>query len=392
MVILFLTTGLEPGKDGVGDYTRLLAAECIRRGQTCYLMALNDSFVSQPVEASELVDGVEMPILRLPATLSWKERARLAVDFQAWRPVDWVSLQFVCYGFNPKGMVWNLAGFLEAMIGNHPLHVMFHETWIGIDKDSSFKARILGGIQRHFIRKLFHRLKPRLVTTSIKFYVAMLRDIGFSAIELPLFGNIPIRPRDNGCELPGNLIQAGICDRNGVHPDRLVGLFFGTFNPYWKAEPFMQIMASGLQKNGKRACLISAGRQGGPGKSRWEELRKKYSPTIDFIALGECTPAQVSALMHLADFGVANTAWHLLGKSGSTTAMLDHGLPVIVTGYDLQESAAFTPSKNPLVHFCDETLEDKLWKGLPRRPAHDSSIKVAEEFIDHLMKLSETRS
>ena len=238
--------------------------------------------------------------------------------------------------------------------------------------------------------KLFHRLKPRLVTTSITFYVALLRGIGFSAIELPLFGNIPIRPRNNGYELPGNLIQAGICDRNGVHPDRLVGLFFGTFNTSWRAEPFMQIMASALQKNGKRACLISAGRQGGPGESRWEELRKKYSPTIDFIALGECTPAQVSALMHLADFGVANTAWHLLGKSGSTTAMLDHGLPVIVTGYDLQESAALTPSENPLVHFCDETLEAKLWNGLPRRPAHYSGEEAAEKFIGYLTKLSGT--
>ena len=50
MVILFLTGCLQPGKDGVGDYTRLLARECIRQGQACCLIALDDPYVREPME------------------------------------------------------------------------------------------------------------------------------------------------------------------------------------------------------------------------------------------------------------------------------------------------------------------------------------------------------
>jgi hypothetical protein len=390
MVILFLTSGLEPGKDGVGDYTRLLAAECIRRNQTCLLIALNDGYVSQPVEASESVEGVEMRLLRLPASLPWSERAKLAVNFQTSQPIDWVSLQFVCYGFNPKGVVWNLAGFFDSIIAGRPLHVMFHETWIGIDKTSSFKSRVIGKIQRHYLRRLFRQLHPRLVTTSNAFYVTLLRGIGFSAIETPLSSNLPVRPRGDGSDLPEKLIQAGICDASGSHSDRWLGLFFGALYPDWKAEPFMRIMASAFEKSGKRVCLVSAGRIGGPGKIRWEKFKERYGPAIDFVALGDCTPAQVSALMHIADFGVSNTAWHLLGKSSSTATMLDHGLPVIVTDYDSLPTASASQPENPLLHRCDESLENKLWKGLPRQPARYGGGEAAEKFIGYLTRSSGT--
>ena len=116
MVILFLTSCLEPGKDGVGDYTRLLAAECIRRHQACSIMALNDPYVSQPVESTESVDGIPLSTLRLPARLSWEKRVELAVAFRAQRSVDWISLQFVSYGFNRKGIVRNLARHLEPIL------------------------------------------------------------------------------------------------------------------------------------------------------------------------------------------------------------------------------------------------------------------------------------
>jgi hypothetical protein len=41
MKLLFITGCLEPGKDGVGDYTRELATECARRGHAVFLISLN---------------------------------------------------------------------------------------------------------------------------------------------------------------------------------------------------------------------------------------------------------------------------------------------------------------------------------------------------------------
>ncbi len=46
MRIAFVTSGLEPGRDGVGDYTSGLAEECARRGHTVTQIALNDPFIT----------------------------------------------------------------------------------------------------------------------------------------------------------------------------------------------------------------------------------------------------------------------------------------------------------------------------------------------------------
>jgi len=390
MVILFITSGLEPGKDGVGDYTRLLAAECIRKNQSSVLLALNDPFVSQPTESIELVDGVSIPTLRLPETVSWEKRSSLAADFRTRHSVDWISLQFVCYGFHPKGILQNKASYFEHITRGYPLHVMFHETWIGVGKHPSLWHRIVGPIQRHYIRALFNRLKPRLATTSNSFYVSLLQGIGLSAIETPLFGNIPVSPTNDALNIPPVLIHSKVCDEKGAHPDRHIGLFFGTLHPSWKAEPFMSVFASARQKTGKQPCIISAGRTGSQGAQIWEDLQRRHGHVIEFIAVGECTPRQVSALMRLSDFGLATTPWHLLGKSGVVAAMLDHGLPVIVTDHDFQPIGAPSYSDDPLVHRYDGSLEDKLWAGLSRRPAQPRIHASAQNLIDHFTRLSPT--
>ena len=88
--------------------------------------------------------------------------------------------------------------------------------------------------------------------------------------------------------------------------------------------------------------------------------------------------------MQLADFGLASSPWHLVGKSGSVAAMLDHGLPVIVTRDELPSASAFSPSDDPLLHRCDTTLAAKLVAGLPRRPARDRVNDVVRDFLRNL--------
>src|SRR5260221_9151316 len=120
MSILFLTSGLEPGRDGVGDYARLLAAECIRQKQACHLIALNDPYVSEPVEAMDSVGGTPILTLRLPARLAWGKRVERVRAFRSQHPCEWVSLQFVAYGFQRKGIVGNLARHLEPITAGRP--------------------------------------------------------------------------------------------------------------------------------------------------------------------------------------------------------------------------------------------------------------------------------
>lgn len=378
MAILFLTSSLEPGRDGVGDYTRLLAGECIRQNRPCCIIALNDAHVSEPVEAIDNSQGTPIQTLRLPANLGWEKRIMLALDFRLNQKADWISLQFVGYGFDPRGMAGNLTQHLAPLVTGIPLHIMFHELWLGIGDDRPLKKRLLGYFQRQSIRNLVRRLRPRVITTTNPYYRELFEKVGIPAVELPLFGNIPALPiADN---LYGGLKQAGWVDESGSHPDRWLGLFFGALYSEWKPEPFMSALISAAKKTQRRASLVSAGRLGANGEKIWRDLASKYNHEVDFLTLGELPPAQISALMQVADFGLAASPWYLLGKSGSVAAMLDHGLPVIVTRDDFQPAVTAHPNQ-PLFHRCDTALESKLVAGLPKGPVRQSLPDRAADFI-----------
>jgi hypothetical protein len=381
MAILFLTACLEPGKDGVGDYSRLLARECARLGQPCHLLALNDPQITQPLESSETVAGLESRTLRLPATLPWDERIRLSIAFRDRLGIDRVSLQFVCFAWHPKGLVPRLAAHLAPIVGGRPLHVMFHEIWVGHGEAVPFKFRLLGLAQRFILRREMRRLRPRSVSTSNPLYVGLLRGIGLEASELPLFGNIPVPAPGEKISPPAALVRAGLCDETGAHPAFMIGLFFGTLHPEWMAEPFMSRFIAAARTAGRRPALVSIGHIGQAGAALWEQLRRDYSAQVELLALGPSSPEDISALMLIADFGVTANPWHLMGKSGTAAAMLDHGLPVVVTRPGVPVAEPSSWPADPLVLRADESLEARLAAGLPRRPPRARIEDVARAFL-----------
>ena len=90
------------GLGGVADYTRLLAGALKAHGIESLIIGLSDR------EASAILRDAtaEAPRLALPAALSWRERAAEAkAALDAFAP-DWVSLQFVPFAYNSKGVVW----------------------------------------------------------------------------------------------------------------------------------------------------------------------------------------------------------------------------------------------------------------------------------------------
>jgi glycosyltransferase involved in cell wall biosynthesis len=379
MRILFLCGSLEPAKDGVGDYVRSLATLCLRHGHECRMIALNDIFVTEPAETTEPMAGTKLTSLRMPQTISWPERVKLARAFRDRFQPDWVSLQFVGYGMNEKGIVAKLVPHFQAMVSGLRVHIMFHELWIGMPPAALFKHRAVGAWQLWGVKKLFAGLKPHLVTTSNSLYIEALKRIGVSASLLPLYGNIPVVDRSRDPDFPGWLGDLGI------HPAHRhqwwLGLFFGGLYPEWKPEPFLGILRRAAQKAGKRICLLSLGRPGEVGKEVWDKLREDY-PDLSLPVLGEQPAEIVSILMQVADFGVAASPWDLIGKSGSAAAMIEHGLPVIVTRQDRQSRFPVSepPSTDPLFHLCDDALESKLIPGLPKQAPRARREEIALRF------------
>lgn len=383
MRLAFICSGLEPGRDGVGDYTRLLAAECVRQGHEVLLIALNDkaAAVEGGLGAQEC-EGIALPCVRYAVSRPWSERFELArAELAAFAP-DWVSLQFVPYGFQPKGLPWFLARGLEKVIAKRPLQIMFHELWIGFGVRAPWKERLVGMLQRRCIFGLIRRLRPRVVQTSNATYAGLLGRGGVKARELPLFGNIPIAPE--GVALPSALAEAGVPCDPGRRGGWLVGLFFGTIHPEWEPEPLLGRLLNAARSSGKQLCLVSAGRMGETGVAIWERLRAVYGGQLTCVRCGELPVGEISALMRAADFGVSVSPWNLMGKSGSAAAMLDHGLPVIFTREDGLVCACEAEALAPFFYRCDEMLQARVATGLPKREPRRRLGEICARFLASL--------
>lgn len=377
MRIVFICSGLEPGHDGVGDYTRRLAAECVRQGHECRLVALNDKNARHGKQDS---DGIQMDCLRCASSLGWAERMAQLREFVSEFNPDWISLQYVPYGFQRKGLPWRFAGDIKPVIGGRPLHIMFHELWIGWGKAAPFKQRMIGTLHRWCILRMLRTLKPRVIHTSNATYVALLKQTSVPAVQLPIFGNIPVA--DVGAQplLPAEFVAAGIpadpASRNGWW----LAAFFGTLHPEWTPEPLISNLLQAAKQANKRVCLFAVGRIGTAGDVLWEKMTREWGHEIVFVKFGEQPTERVSLLLQMADFGVAVSPGMLIEKSSAAAAMLDHGLPIILSRDEAGTGVAEVASDTQF-HQCDGSLVAKLVAGLPKREPLPRTHEIGARFI-----------
>ena len=162
MKIIFLCGSLEPGRDGVGDYTRQLASELILNGHQAGIVAINDQHITDKFEGVQNLGSVSLRVLRLPSHIPALHRfkqARLWID--NFDP-EWLSLQFVPFAFHPKGLPFQMGKLLTTLTGDRRWHIMVHELWVGMNKESSLKFFWWGVFQRQLIKALFNKVMPAM--------------------------------------------------------------------------------------------------------------------------------------------------------------------------------------------------------------------------------------
>ncbi len=394
MTILFVCSCLEAGRDGVGDYTRRLALACAAQGHTCVVAAARDPFIAGP-EAVELVEqGVRF--LRLPLSGSWRDREnqlrRLATSSQT----DWICLQWVGYGFHPRGVAWEAAFHLPhvARRSGVSVCVMIHEPWIA-SSDAPLRHRVIGVAQRETLRLLLRRFQTPLVFTSNAAYQTILKQIGVQAELLPLFSNIPPVETPERDAWIFAALNEGAPVENAVEPARrsgfLIGGFFGALYPVWNDKDVLPFLERAAAQMGRTLVLVSAGKIGEAERMRWNALASTY-PGALFRTVGMRPPEQISQFLQFTDFGVATTPYGLLGKSGATIAMLDHGTPVVVSekSRDWPQSP-FDATNGPLwarranlICIADDNLPRRFAETATRPPPTDSVVDTAALLLQRL--------
>jgi hypothetical protein len=381
MKLAFFCSSLESGRDGVGDYTRRLAIACAARGHRVLLFALNDRHITVPTE--ECISDLCF-IFRWPARQPWAEREADILRKLANFSPDWVSWQMVSYGYNSKGIIGEEILSFARQLRSYRLHVMMHEIWIGLAENDSWQDRMVGWTQCRAICAFLEAAAPARLHTSTPVYAAALAHQGWNAALLPIFSNIPVEQTTE--QERRKLIERrfpNLISNNGHQP--FIAVTFGTLHPQWESSPTIQFLKETAAR-GRHCILLAIGRTGAQGEAI---LSRVTAAGLPASATGELPPATVSALLQSADVGIALHPWNLIGKSGATAAMLDHGLPVLVPRDDWKLRRGTTPSLNGhldprLARLDDLTLEKTgAWLNTPRTTT--SSLEVtAELFLDSI--------
>ena len=317
MKIVFICGSLEPGKDGVGDYCIQLAEQLNKNDHSITLFGVNDKFVP-----SIVIDNTVISSIRLPSSLTIKLRLNYLKSWLKLNKTDFISLQFVPYSYNTKGLPLLFIRNLFSLCTTAKWNIMFHELWIQTDKNSNIKTRIIARLQRSLIKVLINKLQPVSITTSIPLYKRMLSD---ERVEiLPLFSNIPIY-RTEVFAKEENLLRA-------VH--------FGSFS---SALSEMKVQFNFLKNVGiklnKRVLLTCIG-EGSKFKGQSIQLAKTMFGKNNVVELGRLSEKDISEIIQNSDIGVSRANIEFAGKSGSTLAMLEHGLPVILRGSEKEMNLA----------------------------------------------------
>jgi hypothetical protein len=238
---------------------------------------------------------------------------------------DWVSVQFVPFGFQPKGLPFGLPRHLKSIIGSRPLHWMFHELWVLWNLPLALRKRLLGQLQKFCLRSCLRKLKPQAVATQLPLYQAELKKLGLAVALIPLHGNIPVCPKTEA--------DKWLADRCASFTNKkwIKAGFFGNILLTLNSSLFATWVAE-INGRGNELLLLSAGKIGEESAKLWDTLEQQLKTSATFLKLGELGEHEASLYFSALDYGLTSYPPELMGKSGSVAAMREHGLPVIACG------------------------------------------------------------
>ncbi len=372
MRIAFLCGSLEKGFDGVADYALRLAGYLRFLGCECCCISIEDNYLDRENATLPLIewhDSVEC--FRLASGRPWyQKKAQLRSLLHSWQP-DWISLQYVPYAFDDRGMPFSLKGCLSDVMPQAMWHVMAHELWV--DPGARIKNRFLAPVQQHLFKSLFRRLVPEVIHTSNSYYCNQIFASGLRAEILPLFSNV----------VPLPYLQK---DKPDCRHWSFV--FFGSIHPEWNPRDLLTSVESVARQQGITSIeFLSIGLAGEHGHDLWNQLASESPSSIVFRQLGSLSALEISRHLSQADFGITTTPSYLIGKSGSVAAMLAHGLPVIVPRLEKTHGPWHSTLKaDPCFILLDCDFSASLPRGR-RFPAHDQLPDTANQFLQSLQRV-----
>ena len=336
MKICFITAQKKPKQCGITDYVELLAQELRKLGHQIERYFINK-------ECKVLND--------LPNA-------------------DLYSIQFAPYAYANNGMPKTILNFLAMELCNKNVHLNFHEIWVGAYPRANWKERGIGWVQKNFILSFINKCKPIYITSSNAAALDRLKQLGIPARFLYLFGNIPYSANSK-VTTKGQTLKVA---------------FFGTPYadfPYHHLSDFF----SNLSKTcGQKLEIMLIGRQReDSGRNRVLSLCQKNDFLIQMT--GELSTDLISKKLQECSLGVSTTPYDVIGKSGATAAMLEHGLPILAydDGDTPQERIFVTdPFKDQIFLINNNSSIEEVLQYIekPKKSFLDGVAHTAEKMLE----------
>ncbi|MEC8043087.1 MAG: hypothetical protein VX130_00645 [Verrucomicrobiota bacterium] len=336
MKICFITGQKDSRQTGITDYVELIAKELEKLGYK-----IERYFIKK--EFRELTD--------LPNA-------------------DVYSIQFAPYAFAAKGIPNQILKCLCRKLQHQKVHLNFHEIWVGDYPRASWKEKGMGWLQRSLVLGFIKKCKPIWITSSNAAAIDRLNRAGITTRFLYLFGNIPLSSTHE-VKITGQTLKVA---------------FFGTAYadfPYDKLNDFFSVLSKSC---GKKLEIIMIGRQReDAGTERVLSICKKNHFLTQ--TTGELSTNLISEQLQKCGLGVSTTPYDVIGKSGATAAMLEHGLPVLAyDDGDTAEESLFIPEpfKDQIFLINDDSSAKRLLNFMdkPRKSFFDGVAHTANKMLD----------
>lgn len=372
--IAMICDSMEAGKNGVGDYSRLLGHELKKRSHRVNILACSDPYVShESIETQRDVD-----CLRLPRKLTLDQRM---IHIENWlkqtRP-DAIMLHYVPYAYQSKGLPLAFIHRLKQVVMGKPIHWLCHEIWCGLSRHSTLRERIIGFAQKSLLARFLRDAGHIYVTNP--YYQRLLSTIVNQPVQLlPLFSTL-----DGPYALDiANRRYARAQAVPRIARDDLVFVIFGRIPDEFIHQQVLERIGRQLESLSRCGHILSLGRLDA-GEAIWRRIEALDIPQLTFTRLGELSEKMASVYLCAADFGLAATPLDAIGKSASCASMLERGLPVI--GYHQNDKQiGIAPDWHAPGQIMDiDVLQPTVLSNPPRFQATSRVQDVANRLLSSL--------
>ena len=370
--ILFLCGSAEPGRDGVGDYSRRLAAELIRRGIRATVVATHDAGAAAVRQEIQDDEGTSLEVVRIPAATPEVDRLnRLQTIVDRFAP-QWISLQFVPWSYSRSGIPRSFARTLGRLRSDAPFEIMFHELWLRNRAAGDLKGRLTGILQRQVVLKLVRDLPAKIVHTHIPINRDELAGRGIPTRALPLFANIGVAayPESKVSPKPDGTYRV---------------VFFSRLESPPPVQDVLRAVSLWCHKTSLRLEIVLLG--GGKAKvSAAAADIKRAVPDASVLAVGYLPADEISGWLSTCDLAISPIPRHSQGKSGTVAAFLEHHLPVISPVVRQDYEPFFSADLNAMVmdDFDPVAVAQAAQKLKTHPELAESLAKITDRFLADL--------